>query len=99
MFGKTNDNTSTNQGGYVDFHHNQAINTDQTAGATNDYTARIIEDSPGSLNIKAGPNLTAQLSVDGSEVYTNARIMTRTEDNVTAGVSPLSSGNIILIIE
>ncbi len=99
VFGKTNDNTSTNQGGYVDFHHNQAINTDQTAGATNDYTARIIEDSPGSLNIKAGPNLTAQLSVDGSEVYTNARIMMRTEDNVTAGVSPLSNGNIILIIE
>jgi hypothetical protein len=38
-----------------------------------------LKTSPGSLNIKAGPNLTAQLSVDGSEVYTNARIMTRTE--------------------
>ncbi|MDO4301266.1 MAG: hypothetical protein Q4D26_07750 [Clostridia bacterium] len=87
-------------GGYIDFHYNQEITEEnQTANTEGDYTARIIENAPGELNVQASSNYIAKLKVAGNQVYDNSRIMVRTTDNVTAGVSPLSQGNIILVVE
>lgn len=90
-----------NNGGFIDFHYNQGINTNQTTGQENDYTTRIIEDAKNELDIQAtaGSTNKAKLKVNGNQVYDNSRIMVRTTNNVTAGVSPLSQGNIILIVE
>lgn len=90
-----------NNGGFIDFHYNQDINTNQTTSQENDYTTRIIEDAKNELDIQAtaGSTNKAKLKVNGNQVYDNSRIMVRTTNNVTAGVSPLSQGNIILVIE
>lgn len=87
-------------GGYIDFHYGQEITEEsQTAITEGDYTARIVENAPGELNVQAHPNYTAKLKVAGRQVYDESRIMVRTTNDVTEGVSPLSKGNIILVIE
>lgn len=87
-------------GGYIDFHYGQEITEEsQTANTEGDYTARIVENAPGELNVQAHPNYTAKLKVAGKQVYDESRIMVRTTNDVTEGVSPLSKGNIILVIE
>lgn len=87
-------------GGYIDFHYGQEITEEsQTANTEGDYTARIVENAPGEINVQAHSNYTAKLKVSGKQVYDESRIMVRTTNNVTEGVSPLSKGNIILVIE
>lgn len=89
-------------GGYIDFHYGQEITeASQTANTEGDYTARIVESAPGELNVQANSNYTAKLKVAGKQVYDDSRIMVRNADNanITVGVSPLSQGNIILVIE
>lgn len=87
-------------GGYIDFHYGQEITEEsQTAITEGDYTARIVENAPGELNVQAHPNYTAKLKVAGKQVYDESRIIVRTTNDVTEGVSPLSKGNIILVIE
>lgn len=64
--------TSSNIGGYIDFHYNQTINTDQTAGDINDYTTRVMENAQGELNISANSNVNngiAKLKVNSKRVY------------------------------
>lgn len=89
--------TEANNGGYVDFHYNQKINTNQTAATESDYTARLIEDAPGELNVQASSDYTAKLKVAGKQVYTDDRIKAQSTD-ITEG-STLASGNIILVYE
>jgi hypothetical protein len=95
--------TSADNGGYIDFHYNKIINTNQTAGQETDFTTRIIENAKNELDIQAttGTSNKAKLKVNGNQVYDNSRIMVRTSSTaaITEGVSPLSEGNIILVIE
>lgn len=90
-------NSQANNGGHIDFHYNQKINTNQTAATESDYTARLIEDAPGELNVQASSDNTAKLKVAGKQVYTDDRIKAQSTD-ITEG-STLASGNIILVYE
>lgn len=90
-------NSQANNGGHIDFHYNQKVNTNQTAGTENDYTARIIEDAPGELNVQANSSYTAKLKVAGKQVYTDDRIKAQSTD--IAEGSTLENGNIILVYE
>lgn len=61
-------------GGYIDFHYGQEINTNQTANEENDYTTRIIENAYGELNIqRIGGN--AKLKVNNYKVLDESDVM------------------------
>ena len=94
-------NSDSNVGGYIDFHYNQTINTNQIAGNINDYSTRIIEDKEGQINIQASTAINSKksaiLKVEGKRVYDESRITIQTNDVVVG--SKLESGNIILVIE
>lgn len=97
LYGKSVDSENAERGGYIDFHYNSAINTSQTAGALNDYSARIIEDVPGEIDIQANSEYTPRLKVGGKYVYDSGRIKVQSTD-VTEG-SALPSGDIIMVYE
>lgn len=91
-----------NVGGYIDFHYGKELTeATQTAGAEDDFSARIVEDAPGELNVMAYSDYEAKLKVAGKPVYDESRITVREAStaNITAGTSQLSKGNIILVIE
>lgn len=97
LYGKSVDSETVKQGGYIDFHYGVKIAPNQTAGALNDYSARIIENAPGEIDIQANSEYTPKLRVGGQTVYDNSRIKVQSTD-VTEG-SALQSGNIILVYE
>lgn len=98
VFARTSGDTGAyKHGGYIDFHYNSAINTSQTAGALNDYSTRLIEDSPGELNVMANSAYTPKLKVAGKYVYDESRITIQSTD-INEG-STLAKGNIVMVYD
>lgn len=79
--------TSDDNGGYIDFHY---------AGATDDFTSRIIEEAKGCLRFSA-PN-GAKVSTIAPEKDAIRNIQAGTTD-MTAGTSTLATGAVYLVFE